>query len=377
MAFAATPDGARGALNSADPLPVTVDQVTAEWFTKILGAPVKIATLVKPIHGTASKLLYELTYENSSDASTLPKNVCVKGGFNPDLIKAYPSLNAVYRREADFFYYMASTMGMRLPRSWYSGSDIVTGQGIVVLEDLYAGGFTFGEPTEPWPVDRVRANVEQLAILHAKTWGMGPADFPWLDAEAGPGLEDVVLSLMSESKWAERYHDPAVRPPIPEHLTADRERMIRALKTLWATHNKDLLCVAHGDCHLGNTFVSPAGEPGFLDWQGWLPSYSAFHDVPYFIVGALTVEDRRANEVELLEHYLDCLHKAGGPKLEKDAVWDEYRKHAMYGFVWSLTPPMMQSKERVDVMSVRYCTALVDHKSLQLLESLPEYIKEI
>jgi hypothetical protein len=38
---------------------------------------------------------------------------------------------------------------------------------------------------------------------------------------------------------------------------------------------------------------------------------SAFHDVAYFIGAALTIEDRRAHELEIVEHYLRTLEKFG------------------------------------------------------------------
>ncbi len=373
MAFPVPPAGVKGALNSGDALPIIVEEVTPAWFTKILGRPVQTAELVEPIHGTASKLLYKLTYEDAGDAATLPTHVCVKGGFNPALVKLHPSLNAVYRREAEFFYHIAPTVSMRLPPVWYAGSDTVTGQGIVVLDDLKAKQHEFGNPVEAWPVERVRTGVEELAILHAKTWGAKPEDYPWL--KEGLSLREVILSLMIPTEWEKRFFDEAAKPPVPDHMT-DRDRMVRAFKTLWATTNPAHLCVAHGDAHIGNTFITPAGEPGFLDWQG-LHFNSFLHDVTYFVVGTLTVEDRRANEVELFEHYLAKLHEAGGPKLEKEAVWNDYRKHHLHGFAWALTPPMMQPKDRVDTMSARHCAAIVDHGSLELLESLPGYVTEV
>ncbi|KAK4446097.1 hypothetical protein QBC34DRAFT_411944 [Podospora aff. communis PSN243] len=364
---------ARGALDSSDALPVIVEEVTPAWFTKIFGRPVKNAELVEAIHGTASKLLYELTYEDEKDATSLPTRVCVKGGFNPALTKLHPALNAVYRREAEFFYHIAPSVPMRLPAAWYCGSDTVTGQGIVVLEDLKAKGCTFGEPVEAWPVERVRAGVEELAILHAKTWGAKEEDYPWL--KEGLSLREVILSMTVESEWAKRFFDEAAKPPsVPDHMT-DRLRMVRAFKTLWKTTNPDHIVVAHGDTHIGNTFITAAGEPGFLDWQG-LHRNSFLHDVTYFIVGSLTIEDRRASEVELFEHYLAALHKAGGPKFEREAIWDEYRKHHLHGFAWAPTPPTMQPKDRVDTMTARHCAAIVDHKSLELLESLPDYVTE-
>ncbi|KAL2163213.1 hypothetical protein VTH06DRAFT_5269 [Thermothelomyces fergusii] len=372
MSFPTPPAGARGALDSPDALPVVVEEVTAAWFTKILGRPVAAAELVDPIHGTASKLLYKLTYADGRDAASLPTHVCVKGGFNPDLVRLHPSLNAVYRREAEFFYHIAPAVSMRLPPAWYAGSDTVTGQGIVVLDDLRARGYRFGDPLEAWPVERVRAGVEELAKLHAKTWGRTQADFPWL--RDSPSLREVILSLMSEAAWPLRFADEAARPPVTEAMT-DRERMVRAFKTLWATTNRDHVCVVHGDSHIGNTFITPAGAPGFLDWQG-LHFNSFLHDLTYFVAGALTVEDRRASEVALFDHYLATLHAAGGPRLDRAAVWDEYRKHHFHGFAWALTPPMMQPKDKVDAMTARHVAAIVDHKSLELLESLPEYVKE-
>jgi len=108
-----------GALNSPTALPVIVEDVTAAWFSQVLPRPVQTATLIEPIHGTASKLLYALTYSDSSKDA-----VCVKGGFNPALVALHPALNAVYRREAEFFHHIAPTVEgeMRLPPVIFAGS---------------------------------------------------------------------------------------------------------------------------------------------------------------------------------------------------------------------------------------------------------------
>lgn len=42
----------------------------------------------------------------------------------------------------------------------------------------------------------------------------------------------------------------------------------------------------------------------------------------------------------------------------------------MQGFAWALAGPMMQPKEVVDAISQRHCAAIMDHRSLELLESL-------
>ncbi|KAK8029019.1 hypothetical protein PG991_006075 [Apiospora marii] len=304
----------RGHLHSNErALPVTPDQVTVEWCSEALGFAIQEFTAVETIHGTASKILIGLKKYGDADATAdaRPDRICVKGGFDPNILAIYPGLTATYRREAEFYYHIAPLLTMRLPRAWYCASDTINGQGIVIMDDLRSTGCTFGNPLDPWPVSRVRAGVEQLATLHAGTWAKTAADLPWL--AGGSAFPAVVMALMEPEPWARRFAEGA-RPPVPADGMADRERMRAAFQRLWAVTDPRYFCLVHGDAHLGNTYITAAGEPGFIDWQG-LAVGSAFDDVPYFIAGALTVPDRREHEVGLVEHYLDTLAELGGPRV--------------------------------------------------------------
>ncbi|KAK7957006.1 uncharacterized protein PG986_006228 [Apiospora aurea] len=349
----------RGNLNFNEALPVTVD-----WCSKALGFVIKEFTTIETIHGTASKILIgvKACSGNDNTADPRPDQICVKGGFDPNITAIYPGLNAIYRREAEFYYYIAPLVTMRLPKAWYCGSDTVSGQGIVFMDDLRSTGCTFGNPLDPWPVARVRAGVEQLAALHAATWSKTAQVYPWLSS--GSALPAVILALLEPEAWARRYAE-GERPPIPAEML-DRERMRRAFQKLWSVTDPRYNCLVHGDAHIGNTYITAAGEPGFIDWQG-LAVGSAFDDVPYFIAGALTVRDRREHEVGLVEHYLDTLSELGGPRLRREEVWDEYRGHTMHGFVWALTDPHMQPKDVIFATVERYTVAMVDHGTLDLL----------
>ncbi|KAK8091025.1 hypothetical protein PG994_000530 [Apiospora phragmitis] len=260
----------RGHLNSSEEvLPVTPDQVTVEWCSKALGFAIKEFTAVEIIHGTASKILIGLkACGDDNIADPRPDIICVKGGFDPGVIAIYPGLNATYRREAEFYYYIAPLVNMRLPRAWYCGSDTVSGQGIVIMDDLRSTGCTFGNPLEPWPVAR--------GLPVARQRQRPPA---------------VILALLEPEPWARRYAE-GERPPVPDEML-DRERMRRAFQKLWAVTDPRYHCLVHGDAHIGNTYITAAGEPGLLDWQG-LAVGSAFDDVPYFIAGGLAVQDRRS-----------------------------------------------------------------------------------
>jgi hypothetical protein len=57
------------------------------------------------------------------------------------------------------------------------------------------------------------------------------------------------------------------------------------------------------DAHVGNSYIEPGDAVSFLEWQGYGTGYW-IHDVPYFLIGALDLPDRRSAERVLLKHYL-------------------------------------------------------------------------
>lgn len=313
-------------LESAEPLPVAVEEITPGWLSKILGVSIDALRIHEIIHGSGTNVLIEVTYSKSNGPSKRPPptRLCVKGGFNPQLLEMLPSLFAVYRLEAQFYHHIAPLIpGLRLIPTHWCGTDPpatgARGQGIVVMQDIKAAGYAFGDPLRTWPVARVRAGLVQLAKLHAHTWGAREADFPGVPREFG--LREVITGMMSPENWELRFADPAVRPPIPEVLWADRDRVVRGMQALWANADRRMVCLVHGDTQIGNTFVDADGQPGFLDWQ-CVHVNSGVHDVTYFMTGALTIRERRAHERELFGFYLNELHKAGAPKFEVEEVWD-------------------------------------------------------
>lgn len=234
-------------------------------------------------------------------------------------------------------------------------------QGICILDDLSKKGITFGSPTEAWSIERVRSGVEQLAGLHAGTWGATKEDYPWLtDNEE---YDKTILSLCG--MW-----QPLVvgekRPFFPSDWT--EERITAAFQKHFQSRDPRFMCLLHGDPHSGNTYIDQ-DKARFLDWQ-LIHVGSAFHDVAYFVVGALTVEDRRAHEIDILKTYLAALAELGGPRLALEDVMVEYRKSTLSGIGWMLTPYILQPEERVTAMSERYGSAIVDHAAIELVESL-------
>lgn len=339
-------------------LPSIPSEVTPAWLSSILGRRVKSIHRTGELPGTATKIF--LTVKNEDGEA----QICLKGGFNPAFIQQVPWIVMIYQREVEFFNRIAPSLkDMNLPKSWWAGHTPT--QGIVIMEDLAARGCQFGDPVKTWPVDRVRAGVEQLAALHAKTWGVRPADYPWLTSD----YDQAILTLM---KTYDAVVNGPDRPPVHQYLR-DQERVTAVLNKHYRSRNPKFQCLLHGDAHLGNTYLEK-GAPRFLDWQ-MIHIGSAFHDVSYFIAGALTIEDRRAHEWLIVDHYLATLAKLGvrdNLRISDEDVSNEYKKSFLAGIGWLMCPYEMQARDCVHAMAVRYAAALDDHKVLELVEMLPE-----
>lgn len=344
-------------------LPVLPEDLTAEWLSEVFHCRVKSVDVKRSIPGTATKVFIAVEYEDDSNAGRYPKHLCVKGGFDPSFIKMMPWIVMIYQRECDFYNHVAPKLdNMELPQTWWAGHNAT--QGIVVMDDLATQGCDFGNPAKTWSVPQVLAGVEQLAALHAKTWHVQGSDYPWLTSD----YDQAILTLMNTYDTVVKGPD---RPQIQEYLK-DQERITAVLKKHYALRNPRFRCLVHGDTHTGNTYLVNS-KPRFLDWQ-MIHIASAFHDVAYFVGAALSIEDRRTHEWDMVDHYLRTLEKYGVEALSSsdEEVANEYKKSFLAGIGWIMCPYEMQVKECVHPMALRYAAALDDHKVLELVESLPE-----
>ncbi|KAJ9134374.1 hypothetical protein NKR19_g8696 [Coniochaeta hoffmannii] len=358
--------------NTALAMPNAPEEVTLGWLQTIFGdKTISSFTITeKRLFETSSKLYITLAYEGDDDANAAkPRHILLKGGFNPAMfaIPGYkPLLLGAYTREVDFFTRYARTLpadiGIHLPKVWWAAAS--PDQAILAMEDLGKSGFEFGDPTRTYGLASVLNGVEQLAALHVRTWGWTTQEHPWL---AAPMYDDTMRGLLA--MWDELILGEG-RPPLPGVIRDDRARTSRALEAYFSTRNPRFRSLLHGDPHSGNTYHRAGDETDvrFLDWQ-ITHIGSVFHDVAYFAVGMLAVEERRAREWEVVEHYLKAVARLGGLTLSVDdpEVRAEYRKAQMTGLGWILTPYAMQKEERVRAMVERYATSIADHRTIELL----------
>jgi aminoglycoside phosphotransferase (APT) family kinase protein len=149
---------------------------------------------------------------------------------------------------------------------------------------------------------------------------------------------------------------------VAEVLTS-RDRLLAGFDAMWADEDRRPRRLVHGDANLTNVYLDRAGAPRFLDWQ-FVARSDAYHDVAFFLIGALSTESRRGAEEDLLRTYLD----ARGPSAEPfDVAWDAYRRHALYGIIYALTPEAMQPAAIRDALGARFAHAVLDHRTFALL----------
>lgn len=354
--------------NSEYPLPLVVEDLTVEWMTHALGEAsggvvVDRVEVEHVIWGSGTKVMVRNTYSGPSDVGDLPEQLCIKGGFNAEL-RQIDAFAQGYAREVDFYRHLAPHIEMAVPSCWYAASDPHSRQGIVILDNLAASGCTFGDPTAPWSVDQVAELLESLATLHAVTMGATTARYPWLNS-LSPIRMLAEQTFLSAPYWDAHFGSDEA-PPMPAELL-NRERAVAAFKTLWQLEDGFASSISHGDTHIGNTYFNPAGRPRFLDWQTTCAA-PPIDDVTYFVGGALTVQDRRESEQELLKHYLSAFVSAGGPEISFEEWWMDYRRHHLHGLLWATTGSASQPYEQVCAMTERYAAAMEDHETLALLE---------
>jgi len=282
----------------------------------------------------------------------LPADLCVKGYFADCSESAHLS-RAAGRPEALFYRELADGIGVRTLRCLFVDVDPVTDHGLVISEDVVANGATFLDALSPYSVDQAAQSLEQLAILHGRTWASARLERPWL----APRLAST-LRARGLKEIRGNFEGP-IGARVPEEVR-DAERlmkMVALLSPLLA--QADPPCLLHGDAHVGNLYLDADGRPCLVDWQ-LVQRGPWFLDVGYHIGCAVAVDDRRGGERELLVHYLDRLRAEGGRSPSWDDAWRGIGVGMVYGlFLWAIT--LKVDPKVTAAMLERLGAAVADH----------------
>ena len=173
--------------------------------------------------------------------------------------------------------------------------------------------------------DAAAGALEDLAELH-----LHYAD-PRAQRRGGLGTPSDLRSELRHGDARPRLRNH--RHQLSDPFARIAELYIARAEALHGIWEEGPVTVIHGGPDIGNLFYDGA-RMGFLDW-GIVEHGNPLRDVTYFLVLALSVEDRRAHERDLLRHYLEFCSARGRAWAGFDEAWRTHRLLGSYTVVAS------------------------------------------
>lgn len=348
-------------------VPTGWDEITPDWMTAALsrhhpGAEVDEVTVELRDDGTNRRARLALRYSAGFGPATVFAKAADPG--HKELVKLTSGLFHEPR-----LFLSGITLPLEHPRVFAAAIDEPGENFVLVMEDLSARGADPRDATRPFTLEQAASGVRALARMHGCFWGRRGTDLTaldWLEPfRPWPGMEAAPLHLAYEAIGE------AATPTITA-LTAET-----LFNGLWARYIRSLTAapqtLLHGDPHIGNTYLTPDGAVGFLDWQVVRRGNWSL-DLGYFLQGALTTADRRAGERNLLEEYRDCLELPARDRPSAEDVWLRYRASVAHGLaLWLATASAGEAWQRPDIataLAQRYCAAYEDLDTARAVDSI-------
>ncbi len=315
-------------------LPRQLQEISAAWLTQLLqprypGIEVQALDVLEVRNGHTTKLRAHLQLNEVGQRAGIAPHVCLKSNWS----EGFES-GDICELEARFYQLARNWPQAPLPVSYFCDWDADGGgRGVVIMEDLGLAPGQFGHSTDHLGVDGVAAGLESLATLHGATWGSELLQRQsWLPVSmANPVDSNGLLRMYNYIKV--NLRKPEYRQLLPAWMYEAPQLFSQAFDELAAfeLEQRSPSCLIHGDAHQGNSFLRSNGQRIWLDWQ-LARRGRPWRDVAYFMLGALTVEERRAEAPALLRVYREKLLSLGAEGvLGQDAAWEQLRRWPVWG----------------------------------------------
>ena len=319
------------------PEALTVDWLTAHLCNRVPGARVERFEVTGRTDGTSSRRHLTIDYNADGRAAGLPERVFVKS--TPTLLtRLVCGMNDLLASEANFYNRLRPGLDIEAPDSYTAVYDTTGCRSLFVLEDIaQTRGASFAGPAERY-VDRAMAEnmIDLMATYHARYWGADHAR--------------TLVWLPDARQWFRHTHDmmnvnKLSLNGVRRATSVLPGELVERADELWPVFLNSLDAAVtgpqttlHQDVHAGNWYVTGDGRMGLYDWQCMAVGSWAI-DVSYALMSALTVQDRRTWERDLLARYTNQLVGHGvrtAPSAEQ--AWLAYRQQTMHGLVfWLVT----------------------------------------
>ena len=301
--------------------PVTLHDIDARWIGQVLDTAVDSVTVdrIAAGEGFMGQLARVSIVSPDPDA---PPAVIVKLATSDPGGRMIGEMMRVWEREHCFYRDVAPQLNIRVPKVYLNELD----PPCLVMEDLAPA--TPGDHLAGASREQAERSIDLIARHHA-AWFEHPSleTFSWM-----PGLDDpsvLTIGPMFEAGWPgflDRYGTELA----PRTLRWC-EQFVPTIPEWIQGHVDDAVTLIHGDFRLDNLFFDEDGSVAVIDWQLSMRAPGQT-DLVYFCANNLTVDARRELEDDLIERYVDGLHRAGVP--EERVTLEDVRRGYVEGMLF-------------------------------------------
>lgn len=352
------------------PQAITTDWLNATVAPQFPGARVESFELGSGSSGTSVRRQISLCWSSGAPEAA-PRSMFMK--TCPSFVtRMANSAGGVAVAEGNFYRLLRPELDLEAPVGYHSAFDRASCRSIHLLEDLV---LTKNAAFCNWQTDITREHAESMVDLLAETHGRFYAD---------PALEAMSGWLRTFPQWVnngfvrtgfDKQHREAFAVGadlMPPALRDKGQASFDAVVASLAMHDTAPKTLIHSDVHLGNWYITGDGRMGLCDWQCISRGHWA-RDLSYAIATALTVDNRRLWQEDLLRRYAGALSARTGEIFTYDTVHDAYRRQlpaALLMWTTTLVPaptmPDMQPLPMSRAMVHRLAHAMDDAGSLGL-----------
>jgi len=236
-------------------------------------------------------------------------------------------------RENWFYRSGAPTSPIRVPYCYLNSTDPVTGESVLLLEDLAT--VQSGSWLESANSQQTELALTSLARFHAYWWGREDRteiqELNGLLAGNWDEEGDLVQDLFDEA-WPRFINQQT--EPLPDYVRNFGDAIVGNLKTVDDLAELGPRTLTHGDYRLDNIlFGEVDGEPAcwVIDWEDVFYG-SGMIDLTWLIGGCLRIEDHQ-HEKALVQRYYQGLGEGGVRDYSWEDCFTDYRCAMSSSFV--------------------------------------------
>ena len=309
-------------------------ELTVDWFRLALAGAGLLseadlsAVALEPVSGGLMARMVRAKLDYAGPTSS-PASVLVKFPTDDVGSLAVAQAMSMYELETRFYQDIAPLVPeMGLPACYLAELSDDAGKFTVVMEDL-SSELRAGDVLHPSTVDECSRALGELAKFQAPLWNSSAVSrLGWIaDLTRTIGVFDALPAGLRP--FLTRFGD---------QLDATHVRLFERVIPRageWVRSWQAPTVVQHGDFRSDNIMFStnPTNRRvAVIDFQTVRLGPPGV-DPAYYLGSALTTEDRRNAERDLIAEYHDHLLSGGVRGFDFDACWDNYRMGAMYGVV--------------------------------------------